>query len=89
VSRYTRRAGKRDTIEPDVIKIAKSWGWLVKQFDLWDLQCYHPGADIQLSVEVKTGDATLTDSQADLIREGWPLYVIRSIHEAEILFSEP
>jgi hypothetical protein len=83
--KFARRAGKRDTLEPEVIEIAKKHGWAVEQLDKWDLQCHRRGW--QLSVEVKTGKAPLTGSQQDLIASGWPLYVVRSLEDAEELFA--
>ena len=35
--KFARRAGKRDTLEPEVIEIAKKHGWRVKQGDDIDL----------------------------------------------------
>ena len=84
MSRYTRRAGKRDTLEPEIIAVAKKHGWDVEQLDNWDLQCHRNGW--LLMVEVKTGNAKLTQSQQSLLDRGWPLRVIRTVEEAEELF---
>ena len=85
MSRYTRRAGKRDSIEPEVIAMAKKYGWLVQQLDPFDLLCHRRGETIL--VEVKSGNRPLTESQKNLIRCGWPLNIISSAVDAEELFA--
>lgn len=85
MSKFTRRAGKRDAIEPFVIGEARRAGWLVMQLDSFDLLCFRRG--VFLVVEVKTGDKPLTHHQENLVNEGWPLVIIRSVEQAREVFA--
>lgn len=85
MSKFTRRAGKRDAIEPFVIGEARRAGWLCMQLDSVDLLLFRKG--VFMVVEVKTGEAKLTRHQEKLIEDGWPLVIIRSVEEAREKFS--
>lgn len=82
---HARRAGKRDAIEAAVISVARRHGWLVLQLDAFDLLCCR--GERLIPVEVKTGNKPLTVYQEGLVRDGWPLVVVRSVEEAEGVFA--
>ena len=83
--RFARRAGKRDTLEAEVIKIARSKGWIVMQLDQFDLLCHRKGWT--LMVEVKSGNKLLTASQLKILDDGFPLKVVKTLEDAEELFT--
>jgi hypothetical protein len=83
--RFARRAGKRDTLEPEVIAVAHQHGWKTMQLDQFDFLAERRGW--LFMVEVKTGKKGLTTSQLDMLDKGWPLKVVRSVEEAEELFA--
>lgn len=86
MSRFARRAGKRDSLEPSVVSLLRSRHYKVMQLDAFDLLVFKEGRFF--IVEVKTGEkAKLTGHQLKLLAEGWPLIVIRSIEEAGEIFK--
>lgn len=82
--KYTRRAGRRDAIEKDIIAIARRHGWRVKQTDEFDLIVQR--VNFTALIEVKSGDKPLTALQQKNKDDGWVFYTIRSIAEAEEFF---
>ena len=86
MSRFARRAGKRDAIEPSIVGLLRYRGYLVMQLDIFDLLVFKHGEF--WIVEVKSGEKPkLTNHQVKLLADGWPLVVIRSVEEAEALFA--
>ena len=85
MSRFARRAGKRDAIEPFIVGLLRHRGYLVMQLDTFDLLAFKHGEF--WIVEVKSGEKPkLTRHQEKLVADGWPLVVIRSVEEAEEMF---
>lgn len=85
MSRFARRAGKRDAIEKSCHEIALKHGWDGEQSDSWDYT-YWRGDQIKL-VEYKTGDAPYTKGQIKLHDRKCPLTTIRSTSDAEAEFT--
>ena len=80
----SRRAKKRDTLEPEVVKIARYHGWDLFRGDDIDLICWRNG--VVMLVEVKTGNARLTDTQKDLQGRHCPFFLVRTLEDAEEVF---
>lgn len=80
----SRRAKKRDTLEPAVVRIAKHLGWDLFYGDDLDLICWRNG--VVMLVEVKTGNAPLTERQKSLRTRKCPFFVVRTLEEAEEVF---
>lgn len=81
----SRRAKRRDIIEPLCVEIALNCGWDGIPNDRFDYLFWRNG--LAVVVEFKTGQAGLTDSQKDLIARGCPLVVIRSEEDAREFFK--
>lgn len=94
MSRYARRAGRRDIFEPIGVEIALNRGFDGLQLDAVDYWFWKPGevcpccgTTRQAVVEFKTGNAKLKDSQKNLLGRGAPLAIIRNVEEAEKIFG--
>lgn len=85
MSKFSRRAGKRDAIEKPCHAIALKHGWDGEQMDKFDY-VYWRGLDVLL-IEYKTGNAKHTKAQVALLDRKCPLVTIRSEQDAEGVFE--
>lgn len=75
-----RRAARRDEPETEIVKALRKAGCLV-------LYCHHPDLIVFFRgrvhlLECKRRSGKLTESQEKLIRDGWPLHIVRTTEEA-------
>ena len=74
------RDNKRDTNEREIIDALKCVGAKVIQLDRFDLLVNYKGKIFLIEVKSKAGK--LTESQKELIDDGWPLNIVRTVEQA-------
>jgi len=74
-------AKRRDANELEVVGIFVDMGCAVLRLDVFDLLVLTPDRRV-LMVEVKTENGRLTAKQDELILNGWPLHIVRTVEEA-------
>lgn len=84
VRQHPKRASKRDSIEPSIVKALRDAGYLVTEGGwLCDLIVFDPvGAGRLHLLEVKSARGKLTPTQEGAIKQGWPVRVVRSVEQA-------
>lgn len=75
-----RRAAKRDTSEPEIVKALRKAGARVLLLNEFDLLVLFHGKLFML--DAKTGKGRTTMAQERMIQEGWPLSFVRDPIEA-------
>ena len=84
--RTLRRRGRVDANQAEIVEALRAGGWKVQSTanvggGFPDLICAR-GHDVRL-VEVKQPKGTLTpDQQRFIVRDGWPVTIVRSIDDA-------
>ena len=80
------RPRRTDANHRQIKRALEQCGWLVvdtHDVPNWvDLTVYHPGRGVLRLVEVKTEKGKLRPSQERLIRDRWPVNVLRSVEDA-------
>ena len=74
------RDNKRDANEREIIDALQSIGAKVIQLDRFDLLVKYKEKIFLIEVKSKTGK--LTESQQELIDDGWPLNIVRTVEQA-------
>lgn len=78
------RAKRVDQNHGEIRETLRRCGWRILDVSdcagLCDLLA-HRGGELRM-VEVKTAKGKLTPRQAELIAEGWPIVIVRTIEEA-------
>ena len=75
-----RHNPKRDKNEREIVAALRLVGCKVMLLDQVDLLVLH-NEQLYL-MEVKAPDGRMTKSQEALVKEGWPLYIIRTVDDA-------
>lgn len=76
------RALKRDSNEPEIVKALRDEGWSVMRLNEFDLLVTCGDGCCLHMLEVKTPTGALKPSQKKMIKDGWPLKIVRSVEEA-------
>lgn len=71
-----RRAAKRDTTEPAIVRALVQVGAQVLRLDAFDLLVYFRGRLFML--DAKSPGGRQTPSQATLVQAGWPLVFVET-----------
>lgn len=79
--------GKTDSNHADIVKALRGAGWRVQSLTevgngCPDLFIWKPFSDLVRLVEIKTPTGRLTKDQSDLVMEGCPVRVIRTVEDA-------
>lgn len=77
-----RRAAKRDANEAEIVKALRDEGWAVMHLNEFDLLITCGEGCCLHMLEVKAPYGKLKPSQAKMIKDGWPLKVVRSVDDA-------
>ena len=75
-----RHNPKRDTNEREIVAALRLVGCKVMRLDQVDLLVLHNGR--LYLMEVKTPEGRMTKSQEALVKDGWPLHIIRTVDDA-------
>ena len=75
-----RHNPKRDKNEREIVAALRLLGCKVMLLDQVDLLVLH-NEQLYL-MEVKTAEGRMTKSQEGLVKDGWPLFIIRSVDDA-------
>ena len=79
LNRYDAR---RDGNEADIVDALVLAGCRVLRLDKFDLLVENTNTSKVYMLEVKTATGELTKAQHQLLEQGWPLQVVRTIDEA-------
>lgn len=83
-----RRAARTDATHAPIIETLRKLGWLVADThslpNFVDAVAFKPtGAGGVRLLEIKSGaKAPMTDSQKFMVRDGWPICILRSVQDA-------
>lgn len=75
------RFGKRDAVEPEIVKGLRDSGYKVLLLDTFDAMILTPRGSIFM-VDFKSPDGKPKPSQLKLIAEGWPLHFVTTTEQA-------
>jgi hypothetical protein len=75
-----RHNPKRDKNEREIVAALRLLGCKVMLLDQVDLLVLH-NEQLYL-MEVKTAEGRMTKSQEALVKDGWPLYIVRTVDDA-------
>lgn len=80
------RARKADANQREIVWALRTAGWLIRHTHtvplFVDLVAYHPARGVIRLIEIKTDKGGLTRSQADMLTNGWPVAIVRSVDDA-------
>jgi hypothetical protein len=80
------RRAKVDTTHGEIRTALRRCGWSVKNVHtvkgFVDMVAYHHGRGLVVLIDAKTNKGRLTEAQAQLVADGWPIKFVRSAEEA-------
>jgi len=79
---FNRWAAKRDACEADIVEALRQAGALVLHLNKFDLLVYVPRRQAFYMLDCKGDEGRITESQQQLLDDGWPLKFIGSPQEA-------
>lgn len=80
---------RSDRNHAEIVAALRAQGWLVASTNrlggFIDCVAFHPGRQQLRLVEVKTPKGKLKPSQEQLLAQGWPIVILRSVDDALVL----